>query len=65
MAVRPAVLAARFAFPGFDGGVIGRATARFAAGEWVIVPDAGHNVQEDNPAGLIAELTQFWSRHAR
>jgi pimeloyl-ACP methyl ester carboxylesterase len=41
-----------------------RFAERFAPGEWIAVPDARHNVQEDNPAGLIAALTQFWSRHA-
>jgi pimeloyl-ACP methyl ester carboxylesterase len=42
------------------------AASRFAAGlvngTWVRVPDAGHNVQEDNPAGLIAALSRFWSQ---
>jgi pimeloyl-ACP methyl ester carboxylesterase len=38
-----------------------RFAARFANSEWITVPDAGHNVQEDNPAGLIAVLSQFWS----
>jgi len=33
--------------------------ARFARGQWTIVPDAGHNVQEDNPTSLIAALTRF------
>src|SRR6267154_1804246 len=38
-----------------------RFAARFANGQWIAVPDAGHNVQEDNPAGLIAALSRFWS----
>ena len=29
---------------------------------FTVVPDAGHNVQEDNPAGLIDALLEFWSR---
>ncbi|HLI68102.1 MAG TPA: alpha/beta hydrolase [Caulobacteraceae bacterium] len=41
------------------------AAARFAGafrdGAWAVVPDAGHNVQEDNPAGLLAALARFWS----
>jgi len=49
----------------FSDEAAARFAAHFATGEWVVVPDAGHNVQEDNPAGLIAALTQFWSRHAR
>jgi pimeloyl-ACP methyl ester carboxylesterase len=51
--------------PVFSNDAAARFAARFACGEWVVVPDAGHNVQEDNPAGLIAALAQFWSRHAR
>jgi pimeloyl-ACP methyl ester carboxylesterase len=51
--------------PVFSNEAAARFAARFACGEWVVVPDAGHNVQEDNPAGLIAALMQFWSRHAR
>ncbi|MFI6051069.1 alpha/beta fold hydrolase [Streptomyces violascens] len=31
-------------------------------GELVVVPDAGHNVQEDNPAALIAALRAFLTR---
>jgi pimeloyl-ACP methyl ester carboxylesterase len=38
-----------------------RFAARFADGDWIAIPDAGHNVQEDNPAGLIAALSRFWS----
>jgi pimeloyl-ACP methyl ester carboxylesterase len=38
-----------------------RFAARFANGQWIAVPDAGHNVQEDNPVGLIAALSRFWS----
>jgi pimeloyl-ACP methyl ester carboxylesterase len=30
--------------------------ARFPRGLWALVPDAGHNVQEDQPAALAAEL---------
>jgi len=37
-----------------------RLASRFANGAWAVVPDAGHNVQEDNPAGLIAALSDFW-----
>jgi pimeloyl-ACP methyl ester carboxylesterase len=37
--------------------------ARFARelpdGRYVVVPDAGHTVQGDNPAGLIAALNEF------
>jgi pimeloyl-ACP methyl ester carboxylesterase len=29
---------------------------RFPNGRWLVVPDAGHNVQEDNPVGLIGAL---------
>ena len=39
-----------------------RFAACFANGALTTVPDAGHNVQEDNPAGLIAALLEFWSR---
>jgi pimeloyl-ACP methyl ester carboxylesterase len=42
-----------------------RFAARFANGQWIAVPDAGHNVQEDNPAGLIAALSGFWSMAAK
>jgi pimeloyl-ACP methyl ester carboxylesterase len=35
--------------------------ACFAHGEGFVAPDAGHNVQEDNPAALIGALRQFWS----
>ena len=42
-----------------------QAAATFAAcfpdGRWLNVSDAGHNVQEDNPAELIAVLRRFWS----
>jgi pimeloyl-ACP methyl ester carboxylesterase len=34
---------------------------RFRNGRFVEVPDAGHNVQEDNPAALITELRRFWN----
>jgi pimeloyl-ACP methyl ester carboxylesterase len=47
----------------FSDEAAARFAALFAVGEWVVIPDAGHNVQEDNPAGLIAALTQFWARH--
>jgi pimeloyl-ACP methyl ester carboxylesterase len=43
----------------------GRFAARFADGQWIAVPGAGHNVQEDNPAGLIAALSRFWSTAAQ
>ena len=39
-----------------------RFATRFINGAWIAVPDAGHNVQEDNPAGLIAALSRFWSQ---
>lgn len=42
-----------------------RFASAFADGGWVAVPDAGHNVQEDNPAGLIAALARFWSLAAQ
>ena len=41
-----------------------RFAARFADGDWIAIPDAGHNVQEDNPAALIAALSRFWSKSA-
>lgn len=44
----------------FSDEAAGRFAARFASGEWIAIPDAGHNVQEDNPAGLIAALSRFW-----
>ena len=38
--------------------------ARFAEalpnGRWVRVPDAGHTIQGDNPAGLVAAMTTFF-----
>jgi pimeloyl-ACP methyl ester carboxylesterase len=46
----------------FSDEAAARFAARFANGEWIAVPDAGHNVQEDNPAGLIAALSRFWSQ---
>jgi pimeloyl-ACP methyl ester carboxylesterase len=46
----------------FSDQAAARFAARFADAEWIAVPDAGHNVQEDNPAGLIAALSRFWSR---
>jgi len=33
---------------------------RFRNGRFIEVPDAGHNVQEDNPAALIEALGTFW-----
>ncbi|MBJ3809829.1 alpha/beta fold hydrolase [Streptomyces flavofungini] len=36
-----------------------RLVARIPDGELVVVPDAGHNVQEDNPAALITALRAF------
>src|ERR1700704_2196350 len=48
----------------FSDEAAARFAACFAAGAWIAVPDAGHNVQEDNPAGLIAALSRFWSRQA-
>ena len=46
----------------FSDEAAARFAARFANGEWIAVPHAGHNVQEDNPAGLIAALSRFWSQ---
>jgi pimeloyl-ACP methyl ester carboxylesterase len=46
----------------FSDEAAARFAARFANGGWIAVPDAGHNVQEDNPAGLIAALSRFWSQ---
>lgn len=37
---------------------------RFRNGRFIEIPDAGHNVQEDNPAALIEELRAFWSAAA-
>ena len=34
--------------------------ARFRNGRFVEISDAGHNVQEDNPAALIEALRAFW-----
>jgi len=34
---------------------------RFCNGRFVEISDAGHNVQEDNPAGLIKALRTFWN----
>jgi 3-oxoadipate enol-lactonase len=48
----------------FSGDAAARHAARFPDGKWVTVPDAGHNVQEDNPVGLVAALSAFWSRPA-
>ena len=36
-----------------------RLVGRIPDGELVVVPDAGHNVQEDNPAALITALRAF------
>lgn len=35
--------------------------SRFRDGRFVEISDAGHNVQEDNPAALIRELRSFWN----
>jgi pimeloyl-ACP methyl ester carboxylesterase len=69
-----AIVAEQLAVPGlvvrggrsgvFSDEAAARFAARFANGDWIAVPDAGHNVQEDNPAGLIAALSRFWSWHA-
>jgi pimeloyl-ACP methyl ester carboxylesterase len=32
---------------------------RLRNGRWLTIPDAGHNVQEDNPAALAAALNDF------
>jgi pimeloyl-ACP methyl ester carboxylesterase len=45
----------------FSDEAAARFAARFADGDWIAIPDAGHNVQEDNPAALIAALSRFWS----
>ncbi|MFE0176200.1 alpha/beta fold hydrolase [Streptomyces sp. NPDC059002] len=39
-----------------------RLVGRVPHGELVVVPDAGHNVQEDNPAALITALHAFLTR---
>ncbi|MET7769594.1 alpha/beta hydrolase [Nocardia sp. NPDC005366] len=39
-----------------------RLVERIPDGELVVVPDAGHNVQEDNPAELITALRAFLTR---
>ncbi|GGT86145.1 hydrolase [Streptomyces violascens] len=39
-----------------------RLVGRIPDGELVVVPDAGHNVQEDNPAALITALGAFLTR---
>jgi pimeloyl-ACP methyl ester carboxylesterase len=66
-----AIAAERLAAPGlvvrggrsevFSDEAAARFAARFADGDWIAIPDAGHNVQEDNPAALIAALSRFWS----
>jgi pimeloyl-ACP methyl ester carboxylesterase len=48
----------------FSDAAAARFADSFADGRWTMVPDAGHNVQEDNPAGLIAALSRFWSQAA-
>ncbi|WP_332771308.1 alpha/beta fold hydrolase [Phenylobacterium sp.] len=37
---------------------------RFPRGDWAVVPGAGHNVQEDQPAALAAELQLVITRAA-
>jgi pimeloyl-ACP methyl ester carboxylesterase len=37
---------------------------RFGNGRFVEISDAGHNVQEDNPAALIGVLRDFWNSAA-
>jgi pimeloyl-ACP methyl ester carboxylesterase len=39
--------------------------SRFQDGRFVEISDAGHNVQEDNPAALIQVLRAFWNTAAR
>ncbi len=39
-----------------------RLVERLPEGELVVVPDAGHNVQEDNPADLVTALRAFLVR---
>lgn len=48
--------------PVFSDDAAERFAACFARGQWTVVPDAGHNVQEDNPASLIAALLRFWEK---
>jgi pimeloyl-ACP methyl ester carboxylesterase len=35
--------------------------ALFPNGRWQRIDDSGHNIQEANPAGLVAALDRFWS----
>jgi pimeloyl-ACP methyl ester carboxylesterase len=39
-----------------------RLVGQIPDGRLVVVPDAGHNVQEDNPAALIIALRAFLTR---
>jgi pimeloyl-ACP methyl ester carboxylesterase len=43
----------------FSDDAAARCAALFARGEWVRIEDAGHNVQEDNPRGLLDALQPF------
>jgi pimeloyl-ACP methyl ester carboxylesterase len=35
--------------------------ALFPNGRWLRIEEAGHNIQESNPAGLVAALERFWN----
>jgi pimeloyl-ACP methyl ester carboxylesterase len=39
-----------------------RIAASLPDGRWVVVPDAGHNVQGDNPRGLVEAIRSFLGR---
>lgn len=61
----PALTCPGLVVRGGDSRILGEGAAaafaaRFAKGSRVTVPGAGHNVQEDNPAGLVAALAAFW-----
>jgi pimeloyl-ACP methyl ester carboxylesterase len=43
----------------FSNDAAARCAALFARGEWTRIEDAGHNIQEDNPRALLAELKRF------
>jgi pimeloyl-ACP methyl ester carboxylesterase len=43
----------------FSDDAAARCAALFARGEWTRIEDAGHNIQEDNPRALLAELKRF------
>src|SRR5262249_4161518 len=39
-----------------------RFAGRFPDGKWIVIPDAGHNVQEDRPVQLAAALRDVVAR---